>query len=461
MALPNTVKDYLDRHKLSYRLISYPAKETLQQITEAIKIPSSLLIRAVLLGDEQGYLMAILPSNYILDFALLRQLLNRELQPLYGDELAGFFKDCQPGSRPPLPGAFGLSAVAEESLADLDGELYFDAGSHDTLICMSSADYRTLLGELHWEHFSIPLDNLDMLQKQAATPRDLLEVSSSFMPRQLERVFKELPSLPVAAQRILELRANTRTGVEGVADFIKQYPELTKAIVRYAHSPLYADCTVNSVQEAIAVLGVDIVSGLGFAVSLSRTFRIPLDGPLGRMAFWRHAVYCAALTRELAKFLPPHLYLQPGLVYWSGLLHKFGYLVLAQLFPAQFFLLNRFLAVNNQIPVAQIEDQLLGTDNGNIGSWLMRAWNMPKELTAAIRWYNQEDYSQPYAEYPNLVLIANRLLYRLGIGEETTDRLPIAIMSSLGLSKESVLMALTRVQGSQEALGELSRALSV
>ena len=142
------------------------------------------------------------------------------------------------------------------------------------------------------------------------------------------------------------------------------------------------------------------------------------------------------------------------------MLHKFGYLVLAQLFPAQFFLLNHFLAVNHQILVTQVEDQLLGTDNGNIGSWLMRAWNMPRQLTAAIRWYNQEDYSQPYAEYPNLVLIANRLLYRLGIGDATTDRLPIAIMSSLGLSKEPMLMALARVQSSQEALEELSRALS-
>ncbi len=463
MGLPDTVKDYLDSQKLPYRLISYPSRGTLQQITEAIRIPSSRLIRAVLLGDEQGYLMAILPSNHILDFSLLRKLLARDLQPLYSDELAGLFENCQPGSRPPLPGLFNLPAVIEKDLAAVDGEVYFDAGGHDTLICMNSRDCWFLLKEIPWGHFSIPLDSLDLLQRMASTPADFMEVTSNYVPRQLHEVFRELPALPAAARRILELRANPRLGQAGLADFISDYPELATAMLQYAGSPLYARQAgnkVNSVEEAVAVLGIDVTAGLGFAASLGRTFIIPPDGPLGCQAFWRHAVYCAALVRELGQSLPDTLYLQPGLVYWSGLLHKFGYLVLAQLFPAQFFLLNHFLSANHHIPAEQLEDLLLGTDHSQIGAWLMRAWNMPKEFTAAIRWHKVEDYSQPYAEYANLILIANRLLYRLGIGDAGTERLPVAIMSSLGLDEEQVLAAFARVQDGHKELEQMSRALA-
>ncbi|MFO1430829.1 MAG: HDOD domain-containing protein [Candidatus Competibacteraceae bacterium] len=463
MTLPDTVKNYLDNQKLPYRLISYPSKGTLHQITEAIRIPSSHLIRAVLLGDEQGYLMAILPSNHILDFSLLRQLLARDFHPLYGDEVVGLFKACQPGSRPPLPGLFGLPAIIEKGLATVDGEVYFDAGSHDTLICMSSRDCWSLLKEIPWGHFSIPLDNLDLLQRMANTPADFMEATSNYVPRQLREVFRELPALPTAARRILELRANPKLGQTGLTDFMGDYPELATATLHYAGSPLYvrqAGNKVNSVEEAIAVLGVDVAAGLGFAAILGRTFVIPPDGPLGRRAFWRHAVYCAALVRELGRSLPDTLYLQPGLVYWSGLLHKFGYLVLAQLFPAQFFLLNHFLSANHHIPVEQLEDRLLGTDHSQIGAWLMRAWSMPREFTAAIRWHKVEDYSQPYAEYANLILIANRLLYRLGIGDAGTERLPVAIMSSLGLEKEQVLAAFTRVQDGHQELEQMSRALA-
>lgn len=187
MALPNAVKEYLDRRQLPYRLIAYPHNGTLQQISEAIHIPSSRLIRAVLLGDEQGRLMAILPSNCILDFSLLHQLVGRDLLPLYEEEAKAVFKGCQPGSRPPLPSVFGLPAVVEENLATLEGDIYFDAGSHDTLVCMNSADCRSLLGEIQWGHFSIPVDALDLLQQQASTPQDLLEITSSFTPRQTRK----------------------------------------------------------------------------------------------------------------------------------------------------------------------------------------------------------------------------------------------------------------------------------
>lgn len=463
MALPSTVKDYLDKWQLPYRLISYPGNGTLQQISEAIHIPASRLIRAVLLSDGQsGHLMAVLPSNYILDFSLLRRLAGRDLLLPPAEESTAAFKECQPGSRPPLPSVFDLPAVAEETLATLEGDIYFDAGSHDALVCMNSADYRRLLGVIEWGHFSIPVDTLDLLQQQAVTPEDLLEITSSFTPRQLEKAFKELPPLPAEARRVLELRAGGAAGSHNVAAFLNGYPQLANAIIRYAGSPLYVGhmSQVESIEEAVALVGVDIAAGLGFGVILGRAFQIPQDGPLGCKAFWRHAVYCAALTRELARFLPVDLYLQPGLVYWGGLLHKFGYLVLAQLFPAQYFLLNRFLNLNNQIAIEQLETHLLGVDNRQMGAWLMRAWKMPKELTAAVCWHRQEDYSQPYAEYPNLVLIANRLLHNLGIGDETSDRLPIAIMYSLGLAKEQALVALAKVKSSRDALENLARALA-
>jgi HD-like signal output (HDOD) protein len=119
------------------------------------------------------------------------------------------------------------------------------------------------------------------------------------------------------------------------------------------------------------------------------------------------------------------------------------------------------LEVNSQIPVAQVEPHLLGTDNRQIGAWLMQVWGMPKEFTATIRWHHKEDYSQPHAEYPNLVLIANRLLCSLGIGNETTDRLPTTIMSSLGLSEEKALASLNQIAKSHRQLNDLSRALYV
>ena len=465
MTLPTVVKDFLDCNALSYRLYSYPPNGTLQQITEAIKIPAQHLIRVVLLKDEQGLLMAILPSSHILDFTLLRQVLHRELDPLYGDELANFFKGCRPGSRPPLPQVFGLPAIADKSLSDIDGEIYFDGGAHNTLVAMDSKAFQHLLGDVRREHFALSLNVLDLQQRHAATPEEIISITSRHLPRcgTNTKIFKELPALPEAAQRILELRTSSRVASGSIAELIQQNFQLTEAIINLASAPLYDSHggKIESLQDAIGVLGIDIVAGLGFATSISHAFPISSDGPLGCRSFWRHSIYCATLASIVASSLPDNLHLRPGLVYLGGLLHKFGYLILGYLFPAQFFLLNRFLEVNSQIPVARVEPHLLGTNNRQIGAWLMQVWGMPKEFTAAIRWHHKEDYSQPYAEYPNLVLIANRLLCSLGIGNETTDRLPATIISSLGLSEKKAFAALDKIVKSHRQLNDLSRALYV
>ena len=105
MNLPDTVRTYLDRQQLSYRLIPYPPNEALGQAAEKLDIPVRRIARTVLLKDATGPVMAILPYSHILDFSLLCQLRECELEPLHGIETIRFFqaRGCKGSSRPPLP----------------------------------------------------------------------------------------------------------------------------------------------------------------------------------------------------------------------------------------------------------------------------------------------------------------------------------------------------------------------
>jgi HD-like signal output (HDOD) protein/prolyl-tRNA editing enzyme YbaK/EbsC (Cys-tRNA(Pro) deacylase) len=462
MALPTVVKDYLDAQRLPYRLLAYPVKGTLQQITEFANIATHRLIRSVMLQDTRGCLLAILPSSHILDFASLYQLLQRDLEPLYGDEMDTLFKGCQPGSRPPLPAAFGLPALVEASIGDLEGDVYFDAGSRDLLVGMRCQDFMALLKDIQSASFSRPLTELDMLQHQASTAGELVEITGPYVPSLFTQTFKELPDLTGIVRQNLALRTQPGIQASGLANLLADYPTLAAACVHWARAQRAGDAsqTVQSVLDAIAVLGVDIAANLALAAAIARNFRIPPDGPLGGKAFWHHAVYCAALAVTLARVLPTALHLQPGLVHLVGLLHRFGYLVLSHLFPARFFLLNHVLAEHRHIPVEQVENSLLGTDNRLIGGWLLEEWGMPPVFSNAIRQHDHEDYSQPYSEYPNLVLIANRLLVGTGISEAGESRLPTGILYSLGLTEEEARAALARVQRNGAVLDDLAVALS-
>ena len=84
---------------------------------------------------------------------------------------------------------------------------------------------------------------------------------------------------------------------------------------------------------------------------------------------------------------------------------------------------------------------------------------MPAEVIAAVRWHHNEDCTQPHAEYSNLVLIANRLLDPICLGEEPNNRLPALAMFTLGITREQAMEALARVQTSMTDLDALSEVL--
>lgn len=470
MHLPDPVQSYLERRGLPYQLIVYPSGQTLIQIAENLAIPPQRMVRMALLKDESGLMMTILPCRHILDFSRLRQLSERALEPLYGVETADFFQSrgCAVKSYPPLPEVCGVPALVDRSLeGNGDGELYFDGGSGHLLVRMRSADFRTLLAEARWEDFTVSMDQLDALISQPVITNDeLISLTNRYTPAYLDQgieTITELPAMPQAAQYILALRANPEVTDRDVLAVVEQDPSLAAQVVYWARASLHGhQRVVDSLETAVTqVLGLENTLNLLLGSSISRTFQIPVGGPVGLQAFWRHSVYCAALVSELVKLLPEGVVVKPGLAYLSGLLHDFGYLMLGHLFPARFFLFNRFLAVNRHIKTQILERYVLGAEHSMIGAWLMQAWDMPEEVIAAVRWHHHEDCTQPYAEYSNLVLIANRLLHHVGLGEEQNYRLPALAMFTLGITREQALEALAQVQASRADLDALSEMLQL
>lgn len=211
------------------------------------------------------------------------------------------------------------------------------------LISMRNIDFRSLLNQARWEHFAVPVDDLDsLLSQQAITPQNLTSLTNRYTPAGLREgieAITELPVMPQTVQQILILRAHPTTSAQDILRIVERDPSLAAQVVYWARSPLHGHpVVVDSLQTAIEqVLGVDNTLNLLLGSSMSQTFRIPADGPVGLKAFWRHSTYCASLVSELAKLLPESVDVKPELAYLCGLLHNFGYLVLGHVFPARFF----------------------------------------------------------------------------------------------------------------------------
>ncbi len=462
MGLPVNIRDFLDRQQVAYETLLHPRTATLAQAADACDLPISQLVRAVILVDAQGLLMAVLPADHVLDFDALSTLLHRDLELVPGNQLTTIFSDCEPRSYPPLAPAYDLDVIIDEAVDKLD-IVTFEPGVHTTLLQVSRDNFHKLLGDRLSGTFSRPAASL------RADSRDmdstLSHVVDQFTPARVRRdieEFHELPALPATAAQILRLAADRMANARQLADIIEQDPGLSAQVLRYANSSLYGYAgRISNLQTAIArVLGFEFVMNLALGLSIGKALRVPQEGPFGLDAFWKHSVYAGRLVEQLAGLLPKPQRLPRGTAYLAGLLQNLGRLVLGHTFQPEFYILNRFAQANPDIPMRELERHVLGVTHDQIGAWLMEAWGLPQELIVAVRHHHDEGYWDQHATYAQLVLIANWALAENGLGEPDRTNSPAFSLEMLGLKSDQVIDLTSTLFGNSSELEDLARRLA-
>lgn len=462
MGLPANIRDFLDRQQVAYETLPHRRTATLTQAADACDIPVSQLVRAVILVDAQGLLMAVLPADHVLDFEALCKLLHRDVELVPGNQLMAIFDNCEPRSYPPLAPLYDLDVIVDDAVNELE-VITFEPGVHTALLQVSKANFHKLLGNTLSGHFSRPAASLRAdLSDMNST---LSHVVGQFTPARVKRdieEFHELPALPATAAQILRLASDRMANARQLADIIEQDPGLSAQVLRYANSSLYGYAgRINSLQTAIArVLGFEFVMNLALGLSIGKSLRVPQEGPFGLDAFWKHSVYAGRLVEQLAGMLPRQQRLPRGTAYLAGLLQNLGRLVLGHTFQPEFYILNRFGQANPEMSTRDLERHVLGVTHDQIGAWLMEAWGLPEELVIAVRHHHDEGYWDRHAAYSQLVLIANRALAEHGLGETDHTGIPTFSLEMLGLNAQQINDLTDNLFNSNEELEELARRLA-
>lgn len=151
MAISITLQEYMDNTGMDYDVLEHPHSNTTMQSAELAHIPGERLVKSVILEDEDGYLMAVIPSTHYVELGKLHRQLNRLVGLATENELGQLFRDCELGAVPPVGEAFGIDVIIDDSLQDCP-DVYFEAGDHLHLIHISGNDFKKLTP--HAEHGS-------------------------------------------------------------------------------------------------------------------------------------------------------------------------------------------------------------------------------------------------------------------------------------------------------------------
>ena len=147
MAIAKTLISYLKERGIDYQLIEHKHTPTAEASAHAAHVPVHQVAKAVVLRDDAGYVISVLPANHSLEIRWVNEELDRKLEMACEDEFKKLFGDCETGAVPALGEAYGLKVIWDDELA-YTSDVYIEAGDHEHLIWLERRDFRKLMKDL-------------------------------------------------------------------------------------------------------------------------------------------------------------------------------------------------------------------------------------------------------------------------------------------------------------------------
>lgn len=137
--------DFLDANHIRYAHTRHSIAYTAREVAAAEHLSPHRLAKTVVYLGDQGFGIAIVPGDYLVDLEVLRELLGVGWVRLATEkELLDLFPECELGAMPPFGTLFDLPVFVDSGVANQDF-IAFNAGTHRDVIHMSFADFRRLM----------------------------------------------------------------------------------------------------------------------------------------------------------------------------------------------------------------------------------------------------------------------------------------------------------------------------
>jgi len=139
------LKDFLDKHRVKYVVITHSRAFTSQEIAMSALMPEKELAKTVMIKFDGRMVMAVLPSSYKVDIELLREATGAgKIELASENEFQDMFPECEIGAMPPFGNLYGMEVFVGESLKG-NKTIAFNAGSHTELIKLAYRDFEKLV----------------------------------------------------------------------------------------------------------------------------------------------------------------------------------------------------------------------------------------------------------------------------------------------------------------------------
>ncbi|MBN8508527.1 MAG: YbaK/EbsC family protein [Burkholderiales bacterium] len=156
MAIPQRLSEYLSASATGYGIVEHRHSGCSAGSARVAKVPAHQLAKAVVLEDDSGCVLALVPADRSVQVGRLGQLLHRGQLHL-ADEVrcAAIFAGCEAGAVPSLGMPWGVETVVDDTLEQCD-PVYLECGDHERLLLLTHAQFHELVRSAPHGAFSGP-----------------------------------------------------------------------------------------------------------------------------------------------------------------------------------------------------------------------------------------------------------------------------------------------------------------
>jgi Ala-tRNA(Pro) deacylase len=145
MSIPTRLSRYLDQRGTRYDICPHQHSRSSAETARTAHVPPHQLAKSVIVEDDAGCVMAVVPADKNVLLGQLSRLLDRK-QLRLADEarIASMFADCDRGAVPALGMAWDVETVVDDEL-EANPVVYVEAGDHECLLRLSHDQFHELM----------------------------------------------------------------------------------------------------------------------------------------------------------------------------------------------------------------------------------------------------------------------------------------------------------------------------
>lgn len=210
---------------------------------------------------------------------------------------------------------------------------------------------------------------------------------------------QSLPTLPANFSRLVAVLNNDQSTLRELEEIIRFDQSLAARIITVANSPAFGSVGyINSLEQAILLLGFDFIRNIALGVAVFQSFPLP---PTLLKHLWAHAYSVGTVSNYLARKIS---HADRSVAFLGGLLHDIGRIVLLTIFP------SNYTFTEDADTLIESEKERFQCSHAEAGHYFLKSLYVPDEVCDSVRYHHSIDMSNQNRDVLACVYLAEGIM---------------------------------------------------